>query len=126
GLDQDPGEYTVKLTVKDMAAGSSEELTRTYQILPRAFGLVGVSLSSDSEGRVAATSFRRGQRTYINLAAIGFDRDKTTRQAHVNVVLNVLDEENRPTLDKPSVGEVKQEVSERVHAIPMQFALELN
>jgi hypothetical protein len=125
GLDQPPGRYSVKVTVTDVAAGATQELTRSYEVLPKGFGIVRVTTSSDPEGRVPASAFGVGQSLWINFAAVGSKRDEKG-QPNLAVALRVLDDQGRPTLSRPFVGEINDKVPERALAVPLQFLLDLN
>lgn len=126
GLDQEPGKYTVKVSVTDRVAGISREISRTYEILPRAFGLVRVHTTSDPEGRIPLGSLRQGQTAWINFVAVGFGQGPSTGQPHVSVAMRVLDAAGRPILPKPSKGEIAKDVPANARALPMQFALAVN
>jgi hypothetical protein len=126
GLDQKPGKYNVKVTVTDLATKASESLTGSYEVLQPAFGLVRPTITHDSEGQHPAPIVSVGQSVWINFAAVGFDRDKDKKQPHLKVELTVVDENGKPTLAKPLVGEVKDEIPDKVRALPMQFVLSLN
>jgi hypothetical protein len=126
GLDQPPGEYTVKVTVKDRAAGTTKEFTKTFQVLPKGFGLVRVALTGDAEGHVPATALGEGQTVWINFAAVGFGRDGDKGRPNLKVALRVLGEDGRPTLAKAFTGEVNEEVPKNLQALPMQFVMGLN
>jgi hypothetical protein len=122
GLDLPAGEYKLKIAVKDLASGASQELTRNYQVLPRAFGLVRVRLTSDSDGERAAAAFTAGKAGFINFSAVGFGRDPAKKQPHLVVAMRVKDADGKEVL-KPSTGEVTGDVPEKAAAHPMQFAL---
>lgn len=126
GLDQEPGAYTVKLTIKDRVAGAAHELTRTCQVLPKAFGLVRLTTTSDPEGKVPTAVFQPGKPSWINFAAVGFGQAKSTGQPHVSVRMRVADEAGRSALAKPSMGEITKDVPASTRALPMQFALEIS
>jgi hypothetical protein len=126
GLDQEPGTYTVKVSVTDRVAGVTREIARTCEILPRAFGLVRVRITSDSEGRNPVGSLRLGQTVWINFAAVRFGSNPSSKQPQVSVVMRVLDAAGRPILGKPSRGEITKDVPANVRALPMQFALAVN
>jgi len=126
GLDQEPGKYTIKLSVSDRAAGVTREFSRSFEILPRAFGLVRLHTTSDSEGRQPIGSLRQGQTAWINFAAVGFGHNASGGQPHVSVVMRILDAAGRSILGKPSKGEIMKDVPANARALPMQFALEVN
>jgi hypothetical protein len=125
GFDQEPGTYTVKVTVTDRAAKSSKSVTMSGELLPRAFGLVRPVISGDPEGKTPAPFPSEGQPVWINFSAVGFGRD-TSGKTNLNVSLRVLDENGKPTLAKPFVGVVNDDTPKTVQAVPMQFALDLN
>src|SRR5262249_3045086 len=54
GLTQAPGEYPLKVTVKALLTQKSAVLTQKAQVIPRAFGFVGLTMTADGEGRVPA------------------------------------------------------------------------
>jgi hypothetical protein len=127
GFSQAAGEYTITVTVSDLVRKATQTLVRKFQILPKEFGLVGLSSTYDGEGRLAAPPLGvTGQSIIINFFAVGFDRDAAKKQPNVAVEMRVLDESNKPVLATPFSGEVTQDVSENVVAIPMQFMLFLN
>ncbi len=127
GLDQPPGEYTLTVTVTDRSTKNRQTLTRKFEVLPKAFGIVRLSTSTDPQGQIPAPQIGLvGQSYWVNFAAIGFERDKTKKQPSVGVEMRILDESGKPTLAKPYTGEVTQEVPADVQALPMQFLLALN
>jgi hypothetical protein len=126
GLDEEPGKYTIKVTVTDRVAGATAEFSRTCEVLPRAFGLVRLQTTRDSEGRIPVAFLRQGQTVWINFAAVGFGRNASGGQPHVSVVMRILDAAGRPILAKPSKGEILKDVPASSRALPMQFALAVN
>jgi hypothetical protein len=127
GLEQQPGSYTLKVTVTDLAAKTSRTLSRPYEVLPKAFGLVRPTLTSDPDGRYPAPFVAGGQSLWINFAAVGFGRDREKGHPNLSVSMRVLDEDGRPTTAKPMVGTVNpDEVAAKALAVPMQFLLAAN
>jgi hypothetical protein len=126
GLDQEPGPYTVKVSVTDRVAGATREITRSCEVLPKAFGLVRLTTTRDPEAKIPAPAFRQGQTGWINFAAVGFGRGKSSGLPHVNVVLRVLDQAGRSISAKPWTGEISKDVPGSARALPMQFALAIN
>ena len=51
-MDQPAGAYTVKVKVTDRATKRSAELTRTFEVLPKALAIVRLSTTYDPDGRV--------------------------------------------------------------------------
>jgi hypothetical protein len=126
GTDQPAGDYTVKLTVTDVVSKASNTLTKTYQVLPKAFGLVRVTTTGDPNAQVPLPFPSEGQSLWVNFVAVGFGRDQGKGQPNLSVTLNVLDESGKPTLAKPFTGEVNQNVPAQAQALPLQFLLDLN
>jgi hypothetical protein len=126
GLDEPPGKYKVKVTVTDRAARTSATLTRSYEVLPGAFGLVRLTTTADPDGRVPLPFPAEGQSLWIGFGAVGFGRDGDTGHPHLEVTLRVFDESGKPTLAKPFTGRVTKDVPKKARAVPMQFMLELN
>jgi hypothetical protein len=126
GLDQEPGTYKVKVKVTDRAAKTSAELTQSYEVVAKGFGLVRLATTFDPEGQIPAPCIAAGQTIMVNFAAVGFDRAGTGGQPNIAVTLRVLDDAGQPTLAKPFAGAVTKGVPAKVLAVPMQFALALN
>jgi hypothetical protein len=125
GADQPPGKYQMKVTVSDRAAKTSQAVTRDFEILPKTFGLVRLTTTSDPEAAIPAPFMGEGQTLWISFGAVGFDRD-SKGQPNLTTTLRVLDDAGRPTIAKPLAGEVKDNIPKDVKVLPMQFALSLN
>jgi hypothetical protein len=125
GLDQPPGMYTLKVTVKDRATKTERALTRKFEVLKKDFGLVQLNTTSDPQGQMPAAPVGVvGQSLWVNFAAVGFDRKN--KQPDVHVEMRVYDENNKPTVPEPFTGDVNQGVPADLQALPMQFLLALN
>src|SRR5262249_13865129 len=91
GTETAPGEYTLKVEVTDRIANKSETLTRKFEVLPKAFGLVRLHMTF-AQGPVPAPPVAVvGQSFFINCAAVHFQRDKESKQPNVVVEMNILD-----------------------------------
>jgi hypothetical protein len=126
GMDQPPGDYTVKLTVTDRVAKASKTLTKTYQLLPKGFGLVRLSTTQDPGGQYPLPFPAEGQPLWVNFVAVGFARDQGKGQPNLSVMLTVLDETGKPTMARPFTGEVNQNIPPQAQALPLQFLVDLN
>src|SRR5207248_3204970 len=103
GLDQEPGTYTCKVTVTDRQTKASQTLTKTFEVLPKAFGLVGLFTSFDPKGEIPAPPAGvTGQNVFVQFAVVGFTRDKA-KKPDLTVEMRLLDESRKPTLPKPEV-----------------------
>jgi hypothetical protein len=126
GMDQPAGDYTAKITVTDRVSKVSKTLTRAYQVLPKAFGLVRLAATQDPDGQYPLPCPVEGQPLWVNFVAVGFGRVQGNGQPNLTVTLNVLDESGKPTMAKPFVGEVNQNIPPQAQALPLQFLLDLN
>jgi hypothetical protein len=126
GLDQPPGEYTLRLTATDHVAQVTRQWSGAFQVLPKGFGIVGVALTADSHGTTPATNLFPGRSFWINCALVGFGRDEGKQQPHINMALRAQDERGQAALPKPPAGEVGSEVPRGAQTIPMQFVLRLH
>jgi hypothetical protein len=131
GSDQPPGEYTLKVSVKDRNSGQSDTLTKTFEVLPKRFGFVQVGLSYQAPARdvsLAAPALGvPGQTLLLNFIVVGFDLDKARKdQPNIETSLRILDENGKPTLPKAFSGLANDVSAEYKKGIPMQFMLSLN
>jgi hypothetical protein len=125
GTEHPAGDYTLKVTVEDRNRGVTQDLTRSYQVMPAAFGIVRPAVTSDAEGKKPTAAVRKGKPAWLNFAAVGFDWDKAKGQPHLTATMRVLDEDGKPVLASPSSGTIDQDVPRGSKAIPMQFELTL-
>jgi hypothetical protein len=131
GTDQPEGEYTIKVTVKDLATEKSATLTRKFEVLPRKFGFVQVGFSYQVPVRDVALAAPpigvAGQTLLLNFAVVGFELDKARKdQPNIETSLRVFDEDGKQTLAKPFSGTANEVGPEHKKGIPMQFTLSLN
>jgi hypothetical protein len=126
GLEQPAGEYTFKLTVTDRASGKSKSLSHQFQVLPKAFGIVRLTTTSDAEGLQPVGILGTGQSLWVHLAAVGFSRNGDKSQPNVAFELRVIDADGKPTIAKPFSGVVNKDVPAKAPAVPVQFHLALN
>ncbi len=124
GLEQPPGEYTLKVSVTDHTAKATREIVRQIELLKKGFGLVGLSLTGDAEGQIPMPHVGVGQSVWVNFAAVGFERKGG--QPNLSATLRVLDKDGKPTMAKPFTGEVTKDIPAKLQAVPMQFLLQLN
>lgn len=110
GMDQPPGQYTMKLTVTDTATRSTQTLDKTFEVSPMGFGIVRAYPSIDEFGGVhAPTTGVVGQAYFIQFAIVGFQKDTDVAkkdpingfQPNVTVAMEPLDENGKPTMAKP-------------------------
>jgi hypothetical protein len=125
GLDSLPGDYTVKVTVNDLASKSSQNFTQAFTVLPRGFGVVRVNVTADPEGHLPPALLGVGQTVFVNAVAVDFGRD-AKGQPSLKVELRILDDKGKPVLAKPVVGVIEKDVPAKAASVPVQFLLSLN
>jgi hypothetical protein len=123
GLDTAPGDYTMQLTITDLLTKKNEKLVRKFTVAPKDFGLVGVSLTYDTR-LPAPTQVVVGQPLVLTFGLVGFERDAKTRQPHLKLDIQIIDEAGKPTLEKPIGQEIVKE-EEKTSVLPGAFDLAL-
>jgi hypothetical protein len=102
GLDQDPGTYTCKLSVTDPKTKASNSLSIKFEVLKPEFAIVAVRTAYDARGELNAPSGGVvGQPIFIVYAIATFQRDPKTKQPHVEITYEFLDDKGQPTLAAP-------------------------
>jgi len=124
GLDQPPGDHTLKVTITDPATKTTKTFNHKFTILPKAFGIVRVMGAGDPTGTVALPIVAQGQSVWVNFVTVGFGR--SGGNPNLKVEMRVLDEDGKPTLSKPLTGEVTKFDDPKAQAIPMQFLITPN
>jgi hypothetical protein len=125
GLEQAPGEYTLKVTVTDLTTKKTASLEQKAEVLPKAFGLVHLTTTADGAGQVPAGVLGVGQSLYVNGHVVGFQRAAGGQPA-VAFELRVLDEAGKPTMTKPLTGRIDKGVPPKDPVLPGQFLVSLN
>lgn len=126
GLDTQPGDYEFKVTVKDLASGKQQDLTRNFKVLPKDFALVRAMASVDTDAQYPAAIFACGQGVWLHCSAVGFTRGGADKQPNVVFEMRVLDDGGKPTLAKPITNTVSKGIPAKELALPMAFPLSLN
>jgi hypothetical protein len=130
GTDAPPGEYTVKVNVEDVATKKKIEMVKKFEVTARDFGIVRPNASIDFEAKTPAPTIAAvpGQAVWFHFGIVGFKRDEKTRQPNIALEWRVLDENGKPTLDRPIPGEIneKSKIDESWSLVPNSFLLTLN
>jgi hypothetical protein len=132
GLDHQPGEYTMKVTVTDLgnAAKPSQTLVRKFEVAEKAFGIVAVNTTIDPARQISTpTTGVVGQHAMIvNYAVVGFDRagdpkdPKKPKLPNVTLEMSVQDEKGQPTVQKPLTFTMDT-VEEKDNSFLMQYVI---
>ena len=127
GLETPPGKYTLKVMVADRASKAETTMSREFDILPKAFGIIRLTTSYDAAGQLPAPPGGvTGQSIWVTYGVTGFECDKTKKQPDVSVELRVLDENGKPVVTKPQGGRVNTGVEQVYEILPFAFRVTLN
>jgi hypothetical protein len=126
GLDTKPSDYNLIVTVTDLASKKTATLKRSAQLLPKDFGMVRVTTSSDPDGRYPISVPGSGDWLFLHFGIVGFTRNGTGQQPDVSVTMSILDEDGKATTAKPVSVQVNKDVPDKAPALPMRLLLSLN
>lgn len=122
-----PGQYKMRVVIEDRATKAQAAFTLEPRILPAQFGIIHVEPTLDSSAKVPSTPVGViGESLFINFAAVGYERDKSTKQPDVKTTLRILDEDGKPTMPNPLVGRANHDIPEEINILPLQYGVTLN
>ena len=125
GLDTPPGDYRMKVVVKDLATGQEQSLSRNVKVLPKDFALVRTTVSLDADANYPAAVFACGQIVWVHGSAVGF-APGGNKQPNVVFEMRVLDSAGKPTTANPVVGAPPKDLPADLSGLPLDFPLTLN
>jgi hypothetical protein len=126
--DMPAGIYTLTVTVADRLSKSKspKTLQHKFEVLPRSFGLVRLTISYDQDGNVLAPHIGvAGQSFWIHFRAVGFERGGDKKEASLSFEMRVFDETGRQPLSKPiapSDSDVREDVAQTQFWLPLNRA----
>jgi hypothetical protein len=126
GLSAPAGDYGYKITVKDLLSGKEQSIKGSAKVIAKDFALVRASVCSDVDGHYPVIAFGCGQGIWVGCSAVGFERDRTSKQPNVTFEIRVLDDRGNPIHKKPTTNTINKDVPDSGSAIPMAFPLTLN
>ena len=126
--NQSPGTLVCTVSVTDKMTNATKTLSKQFEVLPAAFGTVGLFLSYDSEGKAPAPLLgRAGQGLWLNFGVIGIGRDPQTKQTNVVAEMRVFDQAGKPTQEQPYTYFIDPKmVSEKDLGVYFRIGLPLN
>jgi hypothetical protein len=108
GTDSTPGEYNLKVTVKDRLAKTEKVLNKTFEVLPLKLGFVQTRLTNSAGDPVPPVAVP-GQRVYVHCALVGFKLGKD-KLPNVTFEMVILDDQGKPTVPKSFKGTITTDV----------------
>jgi hypothetical protein len=124
GTDTAPGDYTLKVTVRDRQAKSEKILEKKFEVKKTELGFVNLRFTSQA-GEPAPNVALPGQRVYLHCALVGFGIGKD-KLPHVTFEMSILDSADKPTLPTPFKGDIKSDVKGSGVMTFVPIPLELN
>jgi hypothetical protein len=108
GTDTPPGEYTLKVSVKDRGVKGAKEVTleEKFEVLPLKLGFVQVKLTSGAGEPVPPVAVP-GQSVLLHCALVGYKMGEKSKLPWVTFEMQVLDADGKPTVSKPFKGDIK-------------------
>lgn len=137
GLDQEPGIYTIKLTVTDIATKSADAFTVPFEVAKKELAIVQVYTSVDERGTIPApTTGIVGQSIFVQFGVVGFDRStekptdpkadpKSVSQPDISLEMAPIDAAGTPTLGKPLSFKFNAGLDDKAAGIPMRLMVPL-
>lgn len=124
GLDAQAGEYQVQVSVTDKVGNETATITKKYEVLPRSFGVVRISLSSDAQGQISAGRVPEGKKGWLNFSLVGFERSAGKMHPELEVSLSLVDGQDAKPLASASGEQIVREAPANAQGIPLQFQLQ--
>lgn len=125
GLDTPPGEYKLKIVVKDLSTGQEQSLSRNVRVLPKDFALVRTTVTVDPEAHYPAAVYTCGQGVWVHSSAVGFARERG-KQPDIVFEMRVLDDSGKPTFANAVTGTPPKDLPADLSGLPLAFPLTLN
>jgi hypothetical protein len=124
--DLAPGDYTFKVTVKDLAGKGEKTLEKTYEVVKPKLGFIRVRVTSATEPPVPVPPIAvPGQRILFHCSLAGVKLDKAGLP-NVTFEMNILDDKGNPTVPKPYKGDIKAKLQDPagiMHFLPRPLDL---
>jgi hypothetical protein len=127
GLDTPAGEYTLIVTVTDIATKETKTIERKFEVEKlekNKLGIVGLVLT-DFQGAPMPPVGVPGQNLFVNYSLVGFAVDQKMNP-DLKFEMRILDADGKPTFVKPDVAEVKAANAQNAKRIPNQYQVPLN
>jgi hypothetical protein len=122
GVDNSPGTYVLKVTVKDRGSKPVRTVTmeEEFEILPTKFGFVQVKLTNTAGEPVPAIGVP-GQTVWLHYSLVG--HKLVEKAPNVNFEMQILDAAGKPTVGKPFSGPINKGPEEILPFAPTPIQL---
>ena len=125
GLDQAPGDYTMKVSVTDAATKAQKSFAHKFTVAPKTFAVVGVYASVDERGLIPSpTTAVVGQSPFVHVGLVGFGR-AANKQPKVSIEMSPVDAAGKATMGNPTVYKLNSGVDEKEPALVVRFLVPL-
>jgi hypothetical protein len=135
--DTEPGEYTMRVEVKDVFANATQSLERKFTVKPLDFGIVRVGLVylNLNENQIggyplfAPPLVVPGQNLTIHFGTVGFGEGGDKNLPKVTVKLEIQDESGNSVVKKPITGTAnnyENDEARKQKYIPFQVPIQVN
>jgi hypothetical protein len=112
GTDALPGEYTLKVLLKDRIADKTVSVQQNFEVVDLktrpGLGFIQVRFTSVG-GEPTPPVGVPGQAIALHCALVGYQKDKKESLPNVTFEMQVLDESGKPTVKDPFKGDIKSE-----------------
>jgi hypothetical protein len=133
GLDTDPGNYTLEVTVEDPKTKAKDTISTKFEILKPDFGIVQVHSTADYQGIIPTSTIGTVGQTIITWYSVAsFEReakdpkDPKAKQPKIELQVQLVDEKGNNTLPEPLKFLQDKGVDETVGIIHYHYPLFLN
>jgi len=110
-----PGDYTVKVTVKDNLGESESSFERRVSIRPEEWAIAAVAFFRDPEGRhPGCLDAPLGEQLYYKMKIIGYDKQRIDCEMH----MELLDDTGKDIISKPFTQVFINNNSQLIKSVP--------
>ncbi|HTU91340.1 MAG TPA: hypothetical protein VMF69_14765 [Gemmataceae bacterium] len=134
--DTEPGDYTMRVDIKDVQGNTAQKLERKFTLKPLTFAIVNpgfVYLFMEDNQAGTSPKFAPplavpGQNLMLHFSTVGFAEAGEKNQPKVSVKAVIQDEAGKPVLEKPITGKVTEYPEEyrKLKFLPFQVPIQVN
>jgi hypothetical protein len=130
GKEQEPGEYTIKVTITDRGnknKNNSAEMTRKFKVKKAEFGIVqpGLKFVGQNDILNAPPMAMVGQTLVASCFVGNFGRDKND-DPDLEITITVTDDAGKATTSKPSTQKINKNIPKAQDFINIMYPVDCN